>query len=254
MSGISILMYHQVGRFPTMKTHRATYCHLDRFRWQMQALKRLGWPVLSMSAALAALAGRAPMPRRAAVLTFDDGYENFREHALPVLEELGFPCIVYAIAGMLGQRAAWLEADGHPAPRLLDGPALRELVSRGVEIGSHAMSHVRLAALAPQDQLYELRTSRERLSELLGAPVVHACYPYGSHSQATLDVAAAAGYASGVTCQRGAATRAFDPLALPRKAVAQGDDLVGFLWKLYAKDSPKGEALRRAARPECLGT
>jgi len=57
--------------------------------------------------------------------------------------------------------------------------------------------------------------------------------------------AAEAGYSSGVTCQRGAATPGFDPLALPRKAISYGDNTAGFLWKLYLKDTPKGEALAR---------
>lgn len=247
MSGISILMYHQVGRFPPMRSHRATYCDAARFGAQMRMLRRLRVPVLSMSEALDALEGRSVMPRRAVVLSFDDGYENFREHALPVLQECGFPSIVYAIAGMLGGRAEWLAADGHATPRLMDGAQLRELAAHGVEVGSHSMHHVRLAHLPPAQQRAELRDSRERLADLLGRPVDHVCYPYGVHDEVTLQAAAEAGYRSGVTCQRGAATPAFDALALPRKAVSQGDDLAGFLWKLFAKDAPKGQALRREA-------
>lgn len=245
MSGISILMYHQVGRFPRMDSHRATYCDEPRFRAQMRMLRRLRVPVLSMSEALDAFEGRAPMPRRAVVLSFDDGYENFREHALPVLDECGFPSIVYPIAGMLGGRAEWLAADGHATPRLMDGAQLRGLAAHRVEVGSHSMHHLRLAQLPPAAQRAQLRESRERLADVLGRPVEHVCYPYGSHDEATLMAAQEAGYRSGVTCQRGAATPSFDVLALPRKAVSQGDDLAGFLWKLFAKDAPKGRALRR---------
>ena len=35
----------------------------------------------------------------------------------------------------------------------------------------------------------------------------------------------------------------FDALALPRKAISYGDNLVGFFWKLAMKDQPKGEAV-----------
>jgi peptidoglycan/xylan/chitin deacetylase (PgdA/CDA1 family) len=94
-------------------------------------------------------------------------------------------------------------------------------------------------------QRRELVDSRARLQDELGREVPHLCYPYGSHSITTLELAAEAGYSSGVTCQRGAATPAFDRLALPRKAISYGDDRIGFLWKLYLKDAAKGEALRR---------
>lgn len=248
MSGISIFMYHQVGRFPPMKTHRASYCDVGRFRQQMQALKWLGVPVISMSEALACLRGQQPMPQRAAVLTFDDGCENFHEFALPVLQEMGFPAIVYAIAGLAGGSAQWLAADGHPTPPLMSFARLRELVAAGVEVGSHAHHHRRLAELDPQSQRRELVDSRLRLQDELGCAVPHLCYPYGSHSQTTLELAAEAGYSSGVTCQRGAATPDFDHLALPRKAISYGDDRIGFLWKLFLKDAPKGVALRRATR------
>ncbi len=246
MSGISILMYHQVGHFPPMKTHRASYCDVGRFRQQMRVLKWLGVPVISMSEALACLIGQRPMPHRAVVLTFDDGCENFHEHALPVLQEMGFPAIVYAIAGLTGGRAEWLAADGHPTPPLMTFARLRELPAAGIEVGSHALWHRRLADLDRSSQRSELVDSRQRLQDELGCAVPHVCYPYGAHSVTTLELAAEAGYRSGVTCQRGAATPAFDRLALPRKAISYGDDAFGFLWKLYLKDAAKGEALRRA--------
>lgn len=249
MSGISIFMYHQVGHFAPMRTHRASYCDVGRFRAQMQALKRLRVPVLSMSRASAVLAGEAPVLERAVVLTFDDGCENFYEHALPILQDHGFPAIVYAIAGMAGGDARWLAADGHPTPPLMGYPRLREIADLGVEIGSHAMSHVRLAEQPLDVQRTELRDSRERLQHELGHDVPHVCYPYGSHGVETLQAAAEAGYSSGVTCQRGAATPAFDPLALPRKAISYGDNALGFMWKLYMKDEPKGTALARPGWP-----
>lgn len=245
MSGISILMYHQVGHFAPMQTHRAVYCDVGRFRMQMRALRALRVPVLSMSQAVAALSGQTPMPERAVVLTFDDGCENFYEHALPVLQEMGFPAIVYAIAGLTGGVAHWMATHDHPTPPLMSWARLRELAGLGVEIGSHAWSHIRLADQPAEVQHRELWESRQRLQDELGREVPHVCYPYGSHDEYTLEAAAQAGYTSGVTCQRGAATPAFDRLALPRKAISYGDNVAGFLWKLYAKDAPKGQALRR---------
>lgn len=245
MSGISILMYHQVGRFRRMAQHRASYCDVDRFAAQMAALARLRVPVISMDAAAAALSGRASMPRRAVVLTFDDGARNFRDHALPVLERHGFPAIVHVIAGMVGGQADWLAEAGHPAAPLMGWEELADIQSRGVQIGSHALTHRHLARLTPEEQAHELAESRRILQDRLRAPIDHVCYPYGSHDRATLLAAEAAGHVTGVTCQRGAAVSGFDLLALPRKAMSQGDTTPGFLWKLLAKDRPKGEARRR---------
>lgn len=252
MAGISIFMYHQVGKFPPMTAHRAGYCDVDRFRSQMQALKWFGIKVLSMSQALAALRGEAPMPERAAVLTFDDGVENFYEYAVPVLQDFGYPAISYAVAGEAGGGAGWLAGHGRGTPPLMSYARLREIAALGIEVGSHAFHHVKLAEQTVDVQRAELRDSRERLQQELGREVPHVCYPYGSHNVDTLLAAADAGYSSGVTCQRGAATADFDPMALPRKAISYGDNMLGFLWKLYLKDEPKGRTLARPGHAPAL--
>lgn len=245
MRGISIFMYHQVGRFAPMRTHRANYCDVDRFRAQLRYLKLIGANVLSMSQALQLLREGGPLPAKAVVLSFDDGCDNFYEYALPVLEAFRYPAILYAIAGMAGGQGEWLAAAGHPVPSLMSYARLRELPARGVEVGSHAFHHIRLQGL-PETQLrQELAGSKRRLEDELGLPVPHFCYPYGAHDRRTVEAAAEAGYQSGVTCQRGAATAAFDPLALPRKAISYGDNVLGFAFKLHGKNQPKGQAVRR---------
>jgi peptidoglycan/xylan/chitin deacetylase (PgdA/CDA1 family) len=245
MRGISIFMYHQVGRFAPMQTHRASYCDVDRFRSQMRYLKTIGAQVLSMTQALQLLARSQDIPPRAVVLSFDDGCDNFYEHALPILDEFRYPAIVYAIAGMAGGTGEWLAADGHPAPSLMSYARLRELPARGVEVGSHAFHHIRLQNLPATQLRQELGDSKRKLEDELGCAVPHFCYPYGAHDLATVEAAADAGYQSAVTCQRGAATAAFDPLALPRKAISYGDNVLGFAWKLHTKDRAKGVAVKR---------
>ncbi|NGY05404.1 polysaccharide deacetylase family protein [Solimonas terrae] len=247
MAGISILMYHQVGRFAPMTKHRANYCDVDRFRAQMRYLKQIGASVLSMSDALDALAGHRPLPARAVVLTFDDGCDNFYENALPILEDFAYPAIVYVIAGMAGGTAAWMgDVPGHGTPPLMSFARIRELPARGIEVGSHGYQHIRLAGTPAATLLHEVTDSKRRIEDETGRAVPHFCYPYGSHDLATVEAVAAAGYRTGVTCQRGAATAAFDPLALPRKGISFGDNVLGYAWKLHMKDKPKGEAVRRA--------
>lgn len=238
---VSILMYHQVGDFEPMRRHRANYCDRRRFAAQMALVARL-YRAIDLETALLGLAGQQPLPRRALVLTFDDAYENFAEHAWPVLERHRLPAIVYAISGYLGRRAEWFAKDpGRPIPRLLSGARLRELHAAGAMIGSHTVDHLRLAELSPAQQRRQLADSRAALEDLLGAPVVHLCYPFGSFNATTLELAAECGYRSAVTCLRGAATPQDHPLALPRKAISFGDTLLGYVWKLSLKHAPTPE-------------
>ncbi len=238
---VSLLMYHQVGAFAPMRHHRANYCDHRHFAAQMDFLARF-YRVIDLESALGGLEGRQPLPKRAVVLTFDDAYENFAEYAWPILERHGLPAIVYAISGYLGRRADWFAKDpGRPIPRLMSGAQLRELHGAGVMIGSHTVDHLKLAGLPPEAQRRQLAQSRAALEDLLGAPVVHLCYPFGSFDATTIRLAAECGYQSAVTCLRGAATPKDHPLVLPRKAISFGDTLIGYGWKLAFKHAPKPE-------------
>jgi peptidoglycan/xylan/chitin deacetylase (PgdA/CDA1 family) len=249
---ISILMYHQVGQFAPMKAHRANYCDHRRFAAQMAMLRRLGWTVLDLDQALDCLYGRSPTPPRAVVLTFDDAYDNFFDYALPVLQRHQLPATVYAISGWLGRSAAWFAKDpGRPIPHLMNGARLRALHAAGITIGSHTAQHVKLGEASAKTRRAELALSKAALEDLLGEPVRHVSYPFGSFDLDTVRAAAEAGYVSATTCLRGAATMADHPLALPRKAISFGDDLIGFWWKLAVKNAPKPALIewrRRLAR------
>jgi peptidoglycan/xylan/chitin deacetylase (PgdA/CDA1 family) len=245
LNKIQILMYHQVGNFAPMQTHRATYCDHRRFALQMRYLKMAGYRVISMRDAVQALQGELPVPPKAVVLTFDDAYENFYEYALPHLHAHGFPATVYAISRMLGKNADWLASDGHHAAPLMSAARLRELLGLGIEIGSHSSSHVRLGGLAAARVREETIRSKMELEDALGSGVDHFCYPYGSHDRQAMEAVAEAGYRSATTCERAAAGPGNDLLALPRKAVAWGDSLLGVWWKMHMKNKPKRPLLHR---------
>jgi peptidoglycan/xylan/chitin deacetylase (PgdA/CDA1 family) len=233
---ISILMYHQIGDFAPMSQHRSTYCHYRRFAAQMAYLHRFRCRVMSLDEALRALRGEIPVPPRAVVLTFDDGYENFFEYAHPVLRRYRFPAMVYLIAGMIGRPSEWFAADGRDTPPLMSAERIRQLSREGVDFGSHGMTHAKLARIDPSAAKIEIEQSKVELETLLDREVQHFCYPYGSYNPQVVEFARAAGYVSAVTCDRAAARPGHDPLALPRKAISYGDNLVGFAWKLHVKD------------------
>ncbi len=238
-SRISILMYHQVGDFAPMRGHRSTYCHHRRFAAQMAYLHRFGYRVLGMDDVLRCLNGEQPIPPRAVALTFDDGYENFYEHAYPALQRYGFPAIVYLIADLIGRDAEWFAADGRATPPLMTAERIRQLRKAGIDFGSHGRSHVKLAEVDRGRMRDEIVHSKARLEALLDEEVRHFCYPYGSHDPEVVETACLAGYASAVTCVRAAASPGMDPLALPRKAISYGDNLAGYFWKLTMKNLPK---------------
>jgi peptidoglycan/xylan/chitin deacetylase (PgdA/CDA1 family) len=75
-----------------------------------------------------------------------------------------------------------------------------------VTIGAHTVTHCNLAKQSEENALHELSTSRRRLEEALGRPVLHLAYPYGDRIAAgprEFALAKAAGFKTAVTTRPG---------------------------------------------------
>lgn len=150
-----------------------------RFRAILRML-RARYDVLAMSELVERLERRSGFSGREVVITFDDGYLNNFEHAVPLLLEHELPACFFLTAGYIGTRDRfwWDEAKG-VAPAMMEWTHAREVASLGFELGSHTWSHPDLGSEPIAAAAHELRDSRERIEHETGATVRHFAYPYG---------------------------------------------------------------------------
>jgi glycosyltransferase involved in cell wall biosynthesis/peptidoglycan/xylan/chitin deacetylase (PgdA/CDA1 family) len=235
-----VLAYHAIA---DMRDDRilAEYSVPPRlFGRQLDALAKRGWTFVDLGAVLAALAGERPLPRKAVLVTFDDAYADLLEAALPELERRGIPAVVFAIVDRLGGTNTWDEEIGAASVPLLDAAGLREVAARGVEVGSHGMTHRSLAGLVAADLDEEARESAQRL-ESLGLPRPRAfSYPYGELDEAASAAAEAAGYRVAFTVDSGRLRLNSPRFALPRVQVVASDTP----WRLLLKVRTSGWSAR----------
>lgn len=230
---ITALMYHQVGTFGRVDSHRAVYCDAGAFRRQMTFLRAARYNVLSLDEVYSCVAEGRPIPPRAVHLTFDDGYANFADIALPAMQRYGFPSSVYMVSSLIGQEASWLPDSDLPSAPLMSAEALRRVDVMGARVGSHAGGHKRLSTLDAADLEDEVAGSRDTLEQVLGRKVLDFCYPYGDVNRAAVEAVRAAGYRLAFTCERNRIRAGSNPLLLPRHAVSYGTSLLGLWWKLH---------------------
>jgi peptidoglycan/xylan/chitin deacetylase (PgdA/CDA1 family) len=186
------------------------------FRAHMQALRDRGMAVLSLGRLLDAWEGRASLPPRAVVLTFDDAFRNFADAARPVLEPLGFTATLFAVAGRLGGTNEWPgQLARVPRLPLLTAAGLRELNAAGFEVGCHGLTHAALDGLSRAEADREVVGSQRALEDALGRPVDLLAYPYG-RSGTAVRALAAAHYRAACGVEMGAARSGHDRHALPR--------------------------------------
>jgi peptidoglycan/xylan/chitin deacetylase (PgdA/CDA1 family) len=182
-----VLMYHSVQPY-TDDPYLVTVGPA-RFEQQMRWLSRRGLRGVSIAELLAARAAGAG--RGLVGLTFDDGYADFAEYALPVLRRHDFTATVFVIAGRLGGDNVWDPAG--PRKQLLDAGQVRALAEAGVEIGSHGLLHVSLPA-AHGALADETSGSRRILQDITGQPAGGFCYPYGHLDAEVVGAVRNAGY------------------------------------------------------------
>lgn len=229
---IPILMYHQIDAPPPRGTPmRGMTVSPASFAAQMGLLRMLGYRGLSMPELLPYLRGEKS--GKVVGITFDDGYVNNLEHALPVLKKHGFSATCYAVSGRLGGRNDWDASMGVPQKPLMNADQFRQWIAAGMDVGAHTRNHVDLTALSDEAAGEEIAGCRMELETALGAPVRHFCYPYGRYTARHAELVRKAGYETATTVQRGRARAEDDLYELPRVLVAKSTHLAQFAAKLF---------------------
>jgi len=177
---LRVLMYHKVNDLWPNPTSVPTAV----FAEQMALLGELGYTVVSLDVVRDHYVQGSPLPERAVLITFDDGYRDNLVNALPVLHEHGYPAVVFV-------PIAYLD-DGRPLPheeplRLLGvrnetvgWDELAELEAGGVRVESHGIGHRPLSELDQAEAAREIAISRLRLEERLGREVEAYAFVKGS--------------------------------------------------------------------------
>ncbi len=94
---LRVLMYHKVNDRP----ENPISVPIGLFDEQMAVLRELGYQVVSLDDVLDHVAGITPLPPGAVLITFDDGYRDILENALPVLRRHGYPAVIFVPIGYL---------------------------------------------------------------------------------------------------------------------------------------------------------
>ena len=202
-----ILGYHRVGAF--QRDHVPTVSG-EAFERQLSTLHRHRIRILTLDDVAEVLEQGRPWPRRAAAITFDDGYVETHTVAWPILRRFGFAAAVFVTPSEVG------------LPGFATWDQLSEMAKGLMTVGSHTMHHSYLSLL-PEARLHEeLVQSKAVIEERLGRPVRYLSYPIGGYSLQAQAVARRAGYRAAFTTNRGV-SRAVDAHALRRVKITERD-------------------------------
>jgi peptidoglycan/xylan/chitin deacetylase (PgdA/CDA1 family) len=152
----------------------------------------------------------------AVAVTFDDAFASFSTEAWPLLEAHGLPATLFVPAAHVGLQNGWEAAGGGlPILPLLDWAALGRLAERGVELGSHSLTHPDLRRVSDAQLEAEVATSAQRIRQESGREATSFSYPYGGVDRRVAEKVQGR-YARAVTTEFRALQAGEDPVLLPR--------------------------------------
>lgn len=124
--------------------------------------------------------------RPSVVITFDDGYADNCEFAIPYLLDRKLPFVYFVTSGNILSGDAFPHDAERGEPLAPNSVAdIRELAEAGVEIGAHTRTHANLAKVSSQRLYDEIVGSKLDLEEMTGRPVQHFAFPFGQHTDMT---------------------------------------------------------------------
>lgn len=218
---LPVLMYHRFGT--TAAGDPELWITEERFTAQLRWLREQGYRTLSLDEAYATLtAGR--VPKRAVLLTIDDGFAGDLERAGDLLERERARAAVFVPAGLLGRSVNLSHPAGDETQTssgtIADPEDLRVWLDRGFDVGCHSLTHLDVTAIDAETLHQEISQSRERLAGILDHPILDFCYPFAHHDETARRQVEAAGYRAAYA---GEPPRR-DLFAIPRMMVYPRDD------------------------------
>ena len=153
------------------------------FARQMEFLASAGIPVVPLD--------ELPRTPGGVAITFDDGFANLLDHAVPILQTYRFPASIFVVSDYCGRRNNWPSQPAGSVPDLplLGWEDLAQLPPT-ISLGAHTVTHPDLSRLSADRCERELRDCRNEIEQRLGKPVRSLAYPYGASSPATRQLAA----------------------------------------------------------------
>ncbi len=202
-----VLMYHYIQSGVNQKTDPVGYglsVPPNELDAQIAAMKAAGYTSITMADYVA---GKGDA--KSVVMTFDDGYEDFKTTAYPILKKYNWTATIYIITGMIGGNyMTWDD--------------LKEMKAAGIEIGAHTINHIDLSTASEATQRKEITQSKQDLESHLGGTVTSFCYPSGKYTTVTEALVKQAGFTSATTTHPGDVHHSDDMYALNRLRINPG--------------------------------
>ena len=167
---IPVLLYHSISN-----DNSPMSLNINFFENQMKYLKNNGFQTVDFNEIDPNLKSKKQI-----IITFDDGYKDILNNALPILKKYNFKATSFFVTNLIGQNNSWdVKKKSYIKKEIMNPSDIHQWISSGMHIGSHSHNHVDLTKISEEKLLYELEFSKKFLEDKFDNKNNIFCYPYG---------------------------------------------------------------------------
>ena len=232
-----VIMYHKVIKDESEGGVHGTHVTIENFDKQMAYLNSQGYTTVTFEDLLNNnYKKRFDRENKWIMLTFDDGYVDNYENALPILKKYGYKCIVYLVSDLDYNK--WdVDVPENPEKKfqLMNLEQLKEMRKYGIEFGGHTKTHPRLSKISSEEAEEEIIKSKEILEERLGEKLISFAYPYGDLDEDVKKIPKRVGYDFAVATDSGSLIFSEDLYEIRRIGIFPTNNMFNYKRKVSGK-------------------
>ena len=165
---IPVLVYHSINNDKSNLS-----LDVDYFEKQINFLKKSGFQTTSFDRI-------NENKKKQILITFDDGYKDICQFALPILKKYNFKATCFLVSNLIGKKNNWDSLrDDFISKDLMNVDDIKEWIKNGMSIGSHSHNHDDLTRLNKLDLEKDIDYSKKTLEDKFGHQIDDFCYPFG---------------------------------------------------------------------------
>lgn len=210
--GVPVLYYHSVSE----NSINDVTITPEKLKEQLNYINDNNYVTITMRELYSHIENNTPIPQKSIIITFDDGYMNNYTEAFPILKDLNMTATIFCVGNSL---------DGS---YYLSEDAIKEMSDYGIDIESHTVNHLHLDTLSYDQQLSEIRNSKNILEKITGKEVLALAYPFGDYNNDTIKATKEAGYKMAFTTKLGLSDRTDNIYELNRIYISSSYDMSTF--------------------------
>lgn len=224
MKKVPILMYHSISNDKYFLS-----VPLNSFDMQMKLLKNLGYESTNFN-------NFKKINKKCFIVTFDDGYEDNFENALPILKKYNYSATCFLVSDKINTYNDWDSNNkNYKKKKLMNFNQIKEWLFNNCQIGSHSSSHLDLGNCNNLKELeMQIVQSKIKLNYLFNTTTNAFSYPYGKLNNNSYGMVKS-NYQYAVTTLRGRYNGdEHDNHMMPRIPINSNTSLFKFVFKILS--------------------